>query len=113
MVDLLLGTWVIEYAAMVFTWAGALITIYGGLFALVRIVQREILKKHIKYNDIRLNFTNKIVFGLEFFIAADILTTLIAPSQEELILLGAVVVIRTILGYFLEKEAEEFKIERE
>ncbi len=98
---------------MVFSWAGALITIYGGLFALFRIIQREILKQPIKYNDIRLNFTNKIVFGLEFFIAADILTTLIAPSQEELILLGAVVVIRTILGYFLEKEAEEFKIERE
>ena len=113
MANLLLGTWLIQYAALVLSWAGALITIYGGLFALVRILQREFLKQPIKYNDIRLNFTNKIVFGLEFFIAADILTTLIAPSQEELILLGAVVVIRTILGYFLEKEAEKFKIERE
>ncbi len=113
MANLLLGTQLIQYAALVFSWAGALITIYGGAFALYRIIQREILKYPIKYNDIRLNFTNKIVFGLEFFIAADILTTLIAPSQEELILLGAVVIIRTILGYFLEKEAEEFKIEGE
>ncbi|HDR72984.1 MAG TPA: DUF1622 domain-containing protein [Methanoculleus sp.] len=113
MADLILGTWIVEYAAVVFSWAGALITIYGGVFALVRIVQREVLHHPIKYNDIRLNFTNKIVFGLEFFIASDILTTLIAPSQEELILLGAVVVIRSVLGYFLEKEAEEFKVERD
>jgi uncharacterized membrane protein len=69
------------------------------------------LKRPLKYNDIRRHFTYKIVFGLEFVIAADILMTLIAPTQEELMLLGAVVGIRTILGYFLSKEAKEFQIE--
>jgi len=72
---------------------------------------REIWKKEISYNLIRREFTSKIVFGLEFFIAADVLTTLIAPSQEELILLAVVVVIRTILGYFLARETEEFSLE--
>lgn len=48
-----------------------------------------------------------LVFGLEFFIAADVLTTLVAPTRDEIILLGAVVLIRTILGYFLSKESKD------
>ncbi len=101
----------IQYISVILSWVGVIIITYGGLYAALRIFQREALKKPIKYNDIRLNLTNKIVFGLEFFIAADILTTLIAPSADELMLLGAVVVIRTVLGYFLEKEAEEFRVD--
>ncbi|NYT06207.1 MAG: DUF1622 domain-containing protein, partial [Methanomicrobiales archaeon] len=88
---------VIQYAAMFFGYVGAAITIYGGIEAAVRMGQREILRQPITYTDIRIGFTNKIVFGLEFFIASDILTTLIAPTQDELILLGSVVVIRILL----------------
>jgi uncharacterized membrane protein len=55
--------------------------------------------------------TDKIVFGLEFLIAADILSTITTPTQEELINLGVIVVIRTILGYFLSKEAAEFSLQ--
>jgi uncharacterized membrane protein len=51
------------------------------------------------------------VFGLEFFIAADVLKTVITPTQQEVLLLGAVVVIRTILGYFLSKESKEFELQ--
>jgi uncharacterized membrane protein len=100
-----------QYAATFFGWVGAVITIYGGVQASVRIFQREVLRQPFKYTDIRLGFTNKIVFGLEFFIAADILTTLLAPTQEELLLLATVVVIRVVLGYFLEKEAAEFQVD--
>ncbi|KQC04166.1 MAG: hypothetical protein APR53_03725 [Methanoculleus sp. SDB] len=105
------GEFVLQYAAMVFGWIGAVITIYGGVQASVRIIQREVLGQPLKYTFIRMEFTNKIVFGLEFFIASDILTTLIAPTQEELLLLGTVVVIRVVLGYFLEREAEEFRVD--
>jgi uncharacterized membrane protein len=63
------------------------------------------------YNQIRRDFTDKIVFGLEFLIAADILGTLLSPTQQDLINLAAVVVIRTILGYFLSKEAAEFDLQ--
>jgi uncharacterized membrane protein len=48
------------------------------------------------------------VFGLEFLIAADVLATLLSPTQQDLINLAVVVVIRTILGYSLSKEAAEF-----
>ncbi|MGD0081118.1 MAG: DUF1622 domain-containing protein [Methanoregula sp.] len=64
-------------------------------------------KQQTGYNQIRREFTSMLVFGLEFFIAADVLTTLVAPTRDEIILLGAVVLIRTILGYFLSKESKD------
>jgi uncharacterized membrane protein len=40
-------------------------------------------------------------------IAADIVTTLIKPSLNELIVLGSIVAIRTVIGYFLNEELEQ------
>jgi len=110
-VDVAGYTQVIDAFAFLFGVVAAFLIIYGGIRATVKVLLREIWKKEISYNLIRREFTSKIVFGLEFFIAADVLTTLIAPSQEELILLAVVVVIRTILGYFLARETEEFSLE--
>lgn len=93
-----------------FELVGAALIIYGGIKAAYLVVLLEFRKIDIPYNQIRMNLTSKIVFGLEFLIAADILATIIAPTQEELLMLAVVVVIRTVLGYFLEKEALEFRI---
>lgn len=101
----------IHILVIFFEFAGGLLIIYGGLIAAGKVVLLETKKKPYSYNRIRLELTGKIVFGLEFLIAADILTTIVSPSQEEIIMLAAVVIIRTVLGYFLEKEAKEFMIE--
>jgi len=71
----------------------------------------EVLKKPQSYQEVRKELTNKIVFGLEFFIAADVLETVRNPSQEELLLLAMVVLIRTVLGYFLSKEVVEYQLD--
>jgi len=90
---------------------GSALIIYGGFKAVIKVILREFSKPAFTYNQIRREFTDKIVFGLEFLIAADILSTLLTPSQEELINLAVVVVIRTIMGYFLSKEAAEFALQ--
>ena len=102
---------IVHGVAYFFAGAGALLIIYGGIRAIVDILKRELLSRQINYDDIRRQFTGKIIFGLEFFIAADIINTLIAPGQQEILMLGAVVLIRVILGYFLSREAREYKIE--
>lgn len=102
---------IINIFADIFGVAGAAIIVYGGLKAAVKVLLLEFGKRAYGYTRIRNEFTSKIVFGLEFLIAADILRTLIAPTQQEIINLGAVVVIRTILGYFLQKEARDFSLE--
>jgi uncharacterized membrane protein len=45
-----------------------------------------------------------LLLGLEFLIAADIIDTLMKPTTEDLILLGAIVAIRTIISYSLHSE---------
>jgi uncharacterized membrane protein len=90
---------------------GAALIIYGGFRAIVSIIFLEVRKQQKGYYQIRRDFTSKLVFGLEFFIAADVLTTLVTPSKDELITLGAVVLIRTILGYFLSKETNRVDVE--
>jgi uncharacterized membrane protein len=102
---------IIYFFALILGIAGAVLIIYGGLKAIVKVLMLEIKRGSYTYNQIRRELTDKIVFGLEFLIAADILTTITTPTQQELINLGVVVVIRTILGYFLSKEAAEFNLQ--
>jgi uncharacterized membrane protein len=102
---------IIYFFALVLGIAGAALIIYGGLRAIVKVLMLEIKRGSYTYNQIRRELTDKIVFGLEFLIAADILTTITTPTQQELINLGVVVVIRTILGYFLSREAAEFSLQ--
>jgi uncharacterized membrane protein len=101
---------IVKICATLLGLAGAVLIIYGGFRAIVRTLLREFSKTAYTYNQIRRDFIDKIVFGLEFLIAADILSTLLSPTQQDLINLAVVVVIRTILGYFLSKEAAEFKL---
>jgi uncharacterized membrane protein len=100
----------ITFFSLLFGIVGAILIIYGGLRAIVYIILREARKTEIAYTQIRRAFTSYLVFGLEFFIAADVLKTLITPTEEEIVLLGAVVIIRTILGYFLSRESKEFEL---
>jgi uncharacterized membrane protein len=101
---------IIHLCAVLLGFAGALLIIYGGFRAIIRVILLELSKPAFSYNQIRREFTDKIVFGLEFLIAGDILATLLSPTQQDLINLAVVVVIRTILGYFLSKEAPEFSL---
>ncbi len=48
-----------------------------------------------------------ILFGLELMIAGDIIHTFIKPTQEDLIILGAIVAIRTVISFFLGREIEQ------
>lgn len=48
----------------------------------------------------------RLSLALEFLLASDILRTAVAPTWNELAKLGTIVVIRTALNYFLEREIE-------
>jgi uncharacterized membrane protein len=48
-----------------------------------------------------------LLLALEFELASDIVTSVVAPSWQDLGRLGAIAVIRTFLNYFLEKDVSE------
>ena len=47
-----------------------------------------------------------LLLGLEFALAADIITSVISPTWQDIGELGAIAVIRTFLNYFLERDLE-------
>ena len=53
---------------------------------------------------IRLQFGSSAALALEFLLGADILSTAVAPSWDEIGKLAAIAVIRTGLNYFLERD---------
>jgi uncharacterized membrane protein len=54
--------------------------------------------------EVRLRLGRWLSLALEFELAADILRTAIAPTWDEIGKLAAIVVLRTLLNYFLERE---------
>ena len=62
---------------------------------------------------IRLNLGQYLALGIEFQLGSDILGTAVSPTMEEVGLLAAIVVIRTVLNYFLSKELEREREEVE
>lgn len=90
---------------------GTAIIIYAGLKATVQVFLSEALRKSYKLPEIRSELTTKILFGLEFYIVVAILATLRNPSRQDLLILGTVILIRTILGYFLSKELKEYRFD--
>ncbi len=99
---------VIDLVARGFGLVGVVVTVYAGIVAAVHLALRESGRRERTYREIRIAFTNRILFGLEFFIVADLVLTFTEPGLQEIAQLGAIVAIRTVLAYFLEKEAREF-----
>lgn len=89
---------------------GALIIIWGTLISLFEFLKKEILKREecIRLNEaIRIKLGSYLVLALEFFIAGDIVKTIITPTWQSLGILGAIVIIRTVLSYFLTKDLKK------
>ncbi|QLH75596.1 MAG: DUF1622 domain-containing protein [Methanomassiliicoccales archaeon] len=80
---------------------------FGGARAIYQIFERWTKKQAIDVHGVKVGFVQLIILGLDFFIAADILMSFIAPTLDDLVLLGTVVGIRTVLSFFLSRETKE------
>jgi uncharacterized membrane protein len=85
--------------------------ITGVVLAFTRSIQarRRTPGLHPLHTDFRMLFGGWLVVALEFQLAADIVSTIISPTNAHLIELGAIAMIRTFLNYFLNKELIEEK----
>jgi uncharacterized membrane protein len=50
-----------------------------------------------------------VLLGLEVLIVADIIETIINPTIDDIILLAAIITIRTVVSLFLNKEIKEIR----
>jgi uncharacterized membrane protein len=86
---------------------GALIVGLGVVLAGWLFARALLTRRTADFNAIRLTLARYLAVALEFQLGADILSTAVAPSWDEIGKLGAVAVIRTTLNYFLGKEIKE------
>ena len=88
---------------------GVLVIILGVLGGVVRFLRSEMACARGANIDgerrkLRQALGYYLLLGLEFLIAADIIETLMKPTTEDLIILGAIVAIRTVISYSLNSE---------
>ena len=86
---------------------GAIIIGLGVLTAAIQFVRALVPPRVESYNGIRLTLARYLALALEFQLGADILSTAVAPSWDQIGKLGAIAVIRTLLNYFLTREMRE------
>lgn len=86
---------------------GAVIIALGILSAGWLLIKALAKRQTADFTAIRLALARYLALALEFQLGADILSTAIAPSWEQIGKLGAIAVIRTALNYFLSREMRE------
>ncbi len=96
----------VEQVGMVVDAAGVLVIVVGILAASLKaILPSPVPKEADRYTIYRQRLGRAILLGLEFLVAGDIIRTVaVAPTLQNLAVLGLIVVIRTFLSFSLEME---------
>jgi uncharacterized membrane protein len=100
---------VMEHVAQAFEIVGAAVLLVGLLVSAwlgVRVL-RGTKDGRRAYLVLRQSFGGVILLGLEILVAADLVRTVaVQPTLESVLVLGLIVVIRTVLSFSLETEIE-------
>jgi uncharacterized membrane protein len=100
----------VQWLRLIVETTGAVIICLGVVAAGYQFVRALVPPQLEDFNRVRLTLARFLALALEFQLGADILSTAIAPSWDQIGKLGAIAVIRTALNYFLMREMKEEKI---
>jgi uncharacterized membrane protein len=102
-------TTVMDHVAQGFEALGAAILVVGVIwsFVLAAVATRRLGWTSRAYLVLRQAFGGTLLLGLEVLVAADLIRTVaVAPTLDNVYVLGLIVVIRTFLSFSLETEIE-------
>lgn len=88
---------------------GVLVILIASLTAIFDYLQHYRATGH-KVDLVRYKLGSGILFGLELMVGADIIETILNPSYYDIGLLGLLIIIRSFLSYFLNKEIKELAL---
>jgi uncharacterized membrane protein len=88
---------------------GVAVIIWGVLKVLFKLIQTEVTRKGKERAStgreiLRHQLGSYLLLGLEILIAADVIHTVTHPTLNDMALLGSIVLIRTVISYFLDRE---------
>jgi uncharacterized membrane protein len=98
-----------ERVAQLFEAIGALVLLVGLLFCFTLAIRafRRSRDGRRAYQVLRESFGGVILLGIEILVAADLVRTVaVATTLENVVILGLIVLIRTVLSFSLEIEIE-------
>jgi uncharacterized membrane protein len=106
---------VFDYLSLVISAIGVAIISWGVLLMVFRLLRLELSRfrrVHIYHEReiLRHQLGSYMLLGLEFLIAADIIHTVTHPTLTDLAVLGSIVIIRTVISHFLDREVAAFEI---
>ncbi len=107
---------VLEWLAVAVDLVGVAIMLLGFVMALVAFVPTLTRPQGVEtiqaIQMIRCNLGTYLVFALELMIVSDLIHSVASRELADLYFLGALVAIRTLIAYFLNKEIQELAHER-
>lgn len=91
---------------------GVIVVVWGVIEAILRFfalkLERDFTHARIVATTARIRerLGSHLLLALDLFIGADIIKSVVTPGWENIAMLGAIVLIRIVLSYFLEREME-------
>jgi uncharacterized membrane protein len=64
---------------------------------------------HDEIRNVWIDYARWLIAGLTFQLAADLVHTTVAPTWDDIGRLAAIAVIRSFLGYFLERDMDDIR----
>ena len=98
---------VVQWLRLFVEATGAAVIALGVAIGIVQFVRASFHRTPEGYNGIRLTVARYLAVALEFQLAADLLSTAIAPTWTAIGKLAAIAAVRTALNYFLGREIRE------
>lgn len=97
----------VEWLRLLVETLGAIVIAAGVVVAVIGLLRNMRDAQTGGFGAVRLSFARYLTLALELQLAADILSTSVAPTWDRIGKLAAIAIIRTALNYFLSKEMEQ------
>ncbi|MAN14743.1 MAG: hypothetical protein CL945_08690 [Dinoroseobacter sp.] len=105
----------LEWAAAGIDIAAILLILIGGVRFILGVGKAEIILRGVdrvrETNRERVELGRYILASLELFIVSDIIHTALSLAFADLLFLGLLVVIRSVISYFLDRELDQLRKE--
>ena len=97
---------IVPYMISILEIIGILIVFGSGIYAFCKFLMNMFTKKDF---DLKNLLGRGLAMGLEFKMAAEILRTVLVQSMDELYMLGAIILLRTLLSLLIHYEIKSPK----
>jgi uncharacterized membrane protein len=109
---------IVHYIAVALSLVGVFAVVIGVIEALVRYCGMRLFRADdVTFGEraplIRARLGEHLMLGLDVFIAADIVNSVLAPTWEKVGLLAAIVAVRVVLSWILLREIDAARAEAE